>query len=84
MFWWWYFFETTDESYEYSDEPDENEINTTIFTTSFKTILSETDDNFLFYTFNNNIVFGGQLTAEYIKEEICDYIIKMLQIYEHL
>ena len=72
--------EITDES---SGESDEDEINTTPFTSIFKIIPSETDDNCLFHTLNN-IVFGGQFTAEYIREEICDFIIKKRQIYEHL
>ena len=73
----------TDESSEYSGESDEDEINTTPLTSSFKIISSETDGNCLFHTLNN-IVFGGQFTAEYIREEICDFIIKIKQIYEHL
>ena len=75
--------EITDESSEYSGEPDEDEINTTPLTSIFKIIPSETDANSLFHTLNN-IVFGGQFTAEYIREEICDFIIKKRQIYEHL
>ena len=61
----------------------ENEINTTPLTSSFKIIPSETDVNCLFHTLNI-IVFGGQLTVEYIREEICDFIIKKRQKYEHL
>ena len=75
--------EITDESSEYSGESDEDEINTTPLTSIFKIIPSETDGNCLFHTLNN-IVFGGQFTAEYIREEICDFIIKKRQIYEHL
>ena len=44
--------------------------------------ISETDGNFLFNTLNN--IFGGKLTAEYIREEICDFVIKKKKIYEHL
>ena len=73
----------TDESSEYSDESDEDEINTTLLTSIFKIILSETDGNCLFHT-SNNIVFGGNFTAEYIREVIYDFIIKKRQIYEHL
>ena len=54
------------ESYEYSGESGEDEINTTPFTSSFKIIPCETNGNFLFHTLNN-IVFGGQLTAKYIR-----------------
>ena len=68
---------------EITDESDEDEINTTPLTSIFKIIPSETDGNCLFHTLNN-IVFGGQFTAEYIREEICDFIIKKRQIYEHL
>ena len=75
--------EITDESSEYSGESDEDEINTTPLTSIFKIIPSETDGNCLFHTLNN-IVFGGQFTAEYIREEICYFIIKKRQIYEHL
>ena len=71
----------TDESSEYSGKSDE--INAIPLTSSFKIILSETDGNCLFHTLNN-IVFGGHLTSEYIKEEICDFIIKKRKIYEHL
>ena len=67
----------------FTDESDEDEINTTPLTSIFKIIPSETDGNCLFHTLNN-IVFGGQFTAEYIREEICDFIIKKRQIYEHL
>ena len=42
--------EITNESYEYCGESDEDEINTTLLTYSFKIILSETEGNFLFYT----------------------------------
>ena len=48
--------EITNESFEYSDESDENEINTITFISSFKIIPSETDGNCLFHTLNN-IVF---------------------------
>ena len=71
----------TDESSEYSGKS--NEINTIPLTSIFKIIRSETDGNCLFHTLNN-IVFGGHLTAEYIREDICDFIIKKRQIYEHL
>ena len=72
----------TDESSEYSGKSDE--INAIPLTSSFKIIPCETDGNCLFHTLNN-IVFGGHLTAEYIKEEICDFIIlKKRKIYEHL
>ena len=67
--------EITNESSEYSGESDEDEINTTPLNFSFKIIPSKTDDNCLFHTLNN-ITFGEQLTAEYIREEICDFIIK--------
>ena len=67
--------ENTDESSKYSDESDEDEINTTPLTPSFKIISGKTGGNCYFHTLNN-IVFGGQLTAEYIIEEICDFIIK--------
>ena len=73
----------TDEFSEYSDESDEDEIDTTPLTSSFKIILFETDGNCLFNTLNN-IIFEGQLTAEYIREEICDFIVKNRQIYEHM
>ena len=76
-------YEITDESSEYSGKLDEDKINEIPLTSSFKIIPSETDDNCLFHTLNN-IVFGGQFTAEYIREEICDFIIKKRQIYEHL
>ena len=49
--------ENTNESSEYSDESDEDEINITPLTSNFKIIPSETDGNYLFHTFNN-IVFG--------------------------
>ena len=74
MFWKWYFNKWI-YKWKYSDESDEDEINTTPLTSSFIIISSKTDDNCYFYTLNN-IVFGGQLTAEYIIEEICDFIIK--------
>ena len=73
----------SDESSEYSGESDEDKINTTPLTLSLKIISSETDGKCLFHTLNN-IVFGGQFTAEYIREEICDFIIKKRQIYDHL
>ena len=38
----------------------------------------------IFFIPKNNIVFDRQFTAEYIREEICDFIIKKKQIYEHL
>ena len=79
MFWLWYF---TDESSEYFGESNDDEINTTPLISIFKIIPNETDGNCLFLTLNN-IVFGGQLTAEYIREEICKFIIKKRQIYEH-
>ena len=72
-----------DESSEYSGESDEDEINTTPLTSIFKIIPSKTDGNCLFHTLNN-FVFGGQFTAKYIREEICDFIIKKRQMYEHL
>ena len=62
-----------DESSEYSGESEENEINTTSLTSNFKIIPSETNCNCIFHTLNN---FFGQLTAEYIREEICDFIKK--------
>ena len=68
---------------EITDESDEDEINTTLFTSIFKIIPSEINGNCPFHTLNN-IVFGGQFTAEYIREEICNFIIKKMQIYEHL
>ena len=71
------------ESYEYSGESDENEINTTPFTSSFKIIPCETNGNFLFHTLNN-IVFGGQLTAKYIREQICDFIKKEANIWTNV
>ena len=55
--------EITDESSEYSGESDEDEINTTPSTSSFKIIPSEIDFNCLFRTLNN-IVFGGKFIAE--------------------
>ena len=74
----------TDESSEYSAKSDEDEINTKPLTSSFKIILSETDGNCLFHTLNK-IDFGGQFTAEYIRDEICDFIIIWDKyIYEHL
>ena len=75
--------EITDESSEYSDESGEDEINITPLTSIFKIIPSETDGNCLFDALNN-IVFDGKFTPEYIREEICDFIIKKRQIYEHL
>ena len=75
--------EITDESYEYSNESDEEEINTTLLTLSFKITPCETDGNCHFNVLNN-IIFEGQLTAEYIREEICDFIVKYRQMYEHL
>ena len=66
--------EITDESSEYSDESDKDEINTTPLTSSFKITPYETDGNCLFNTLN--IIFEGQLTAKYIREEICDFIVK--------
>ena len=67
--------EIKDESSEYSGESDENEINTKLLNFSFKIIPSKIDDNCLFLTLNN-IVFGRQLTAKYIREEIFYFIIK--------
>ena len=76
--------EITDEFSEYSGKSDEDEINAIPLTSSFKIIPSETDGNYYFHTLNN-IVFGGCLTAEYIREEICDFIItKEAKKYEHL
>ena len=74
MFWSWYFYKWK-YRWKYSDESDEDEINTTPLTSIFKIIPSETDGNCLFHSLNN-IVFDGQLTAEYVREEICDFIIK--------
>ena len=66
-----------------SGEQDENEVNTTPLTSIFKIISRETDGNCLFHILYN-IVFVGLLTAEYIREEICDFIFKKKQIYENL
>ena len=70
-----YIDEIINKSSEFSDESNEDKINKTPLTSSFKIILSETDDNYLVFTLNN-IAFGGKLTAEYIRYEICDFIIK--------
>ena len=71
------------ESSKYSGESDKDEINTTPLTSSFKITTSETNDNCIFLSFNN-YVFGRQLIAGYIIEEIWNFIIKKKQIYEHL
>ena len=47
------------ESSEYSVESDEDEINTTPFTPSFKIIQSKTDGNCLFHTLNNIVLMGN-------------------------
>ena len=52
--------EITDEFSKYSGESDENKINTTPPTSSFKIIPSETDGNCPYNTLKN-IVFDGQL-----------------------
>ena len=60
---------------EYSGESDEDEKDTTPLTLNFKIIQSETNGNCLFHIWND-IVFGGQFTAEYIRKEICYFIVK--------
>ena len=67
-------YQITDESSEYSGESNINEIDQTPLTTSFKITPSETGGNCIFQNLND-IVFSGKLTAEYIWEEIGDFII---------
>ena len=75
--------EITDESSEFSIESDEILNNATALTSQFRIIPSGIDGNCLFHTLNN-IVFGGQLTAKSIRDEICDFIFKKKEIYRHI
>ena len=67
--------EITDESSELSIESDEILNNTTALTSQFRIIPSGIDGNCLFHSLNN-IVFGGQLTAKSIRNEIFDFILR--------
>ena len=75
--------EITDESSEFSIESDDILNNATTLTSLFRIIPSGIDGNCLFHTLNN-IIFGRQLTAKSIRDEICDFIFKMKEIYRHI
>ena len=80
----WYFTdEITDKSSEYSYESEEANNNFLELTSRFRIVPSEADGNCLFHTLNN-IVFGSNLTAKNIREEICDFLIKKKEIYRHI
>ena len=75
--------EITDKSSEYSYESEEANNNFLELTSRFRIVPSEADGNCLFHTLNN-IVFGSNLTAKNIREEICDFLIKKKEIYRHI
>ena len=75
--------EITNESSEFSIESDEILNNLTALTSQFRIIPSWIYGNCLFHTINN-IVFGGQLTAKCIRDEICAFILKKKEIYRHI
>ena len=84
MIWEWYFYRWNYWwSSEFSIESDEILNNATALTSQFRIIPSGIDGNCLFHILNN-IVFGGQLTAKGIRNEICDFIFKKKEIYRHI
>ena len=84
--WWydsWFTDEFSEESSEVSSEPEENIRNLTSLTEIFQIIPSQIDGNWLFHTLNN-LVFGGQYSAEDIRNEIYAFLIKKAFIWESL
>ena len=84
--WWydsWFTDEFSEESSELSSEPEENIRNLTSLTEIFQIIPSQMDGNWLFHTLNN-LVFGGQNSAEDIRNEICAFLIRKRHLYENL
>ena len=75
--------EITDKSSEYSYESEEANNNILELTSRFRIVPSEADGNCLFHTLNN-IVFGSNLTAKNIREEICDSPTKKKEIHRHI
>ena len=49
----------------------------------FKIIPSKMDGSWLFHTLNN-LVFGGLLSREDLRNELCDFMIRKIQLYDDL
>ena len=81
--WWydcWFTDELSDESSKLSSEPEESVRNLTSLTEIIQIIPSQMDWNWLFHTLNN-LLFGGQYSAEEIRNEICVFLIRKRNLY---